>query len=232
MTEVVVLIKKLEDKINYSFRDERLLEEALTHRSYLNENLGVGISHNERLEFLGDAVLELAVTEDLYARFPQYEEGTLTSFRAALVNYIMLSGIAREIGLDGFLRLSKGEAKDTGRAREVILANAMEALIGAIYLDSGYSSAKAFVLKIVMPHLKEVMEKETYRDPKSTLQEKTQADMKITPVYRLISEEGPDHAKVFKMGVYLGDNLVATGTGASKQEAEIEAAKSALTKLY
>ncbi len=226
-----MLIKSLEENINYSFKNERLLEEALTHRSYLNENPREGISHNERLEFLGDAVLELAVTEDLYARFPQYEEGTLTSFRAALVNYIMLSTIARELGLDGFLRLSKGEAKDTGRAREVILANAMEALIGAIYLDTGYPSARAFVLRVVMPHLASVMEHETYRDPKSTLQEKVQADLKTTPSYRIISEIGPDHNKVFTMGVYFGDKLVAEGAGPSKQEAEIEAAKNALAKM-
>jgi len=226
-----VLIKNLENKIGYSFKNERLLEEALTHRSYLNENPREGISHNERLEFLGDAVLELAVTEDLYSRFPQYEEGTLTSFRAALVNYIMLASIAREIGLDGFLRLSKGEAKDTGRAREVILANAMEALIGAIYLDSGYQSSRAFVLRIVMPHLEKVMELETYRDPKSTLQEKVQADYKMTPSYKVISEIGPDHAKVFTMGVYFGDKMVAEGSGPSKQDAEVDAAKNALKKM-
>lgn len=226
-----MLINELENLIGYSFKNARLLEEALTHRSYLNENPREGISHNERLEFLGDSVLELAVTEDLFSRFPQYEEGTLTSFRAALVNYIMLANIAREIKLDGFLRLSKGESKDTGRAREVILANAMEALIGAIYLDSGYASSRAFILKVIMPHLQGVMESESYRDPKSTLQEKTQAELKLTPSYKLIGEEGPDHAKVFKMGVYFGDKLEAVGSGPSKQEAEVAAAKEALKKF-
>lgn len=223
--------KVLEKTINYSFKNERLLEEALTHRSYLNENPREGISHNERLEFLGDAVLELAVTEDLFGRFPQYEEGTLTSFRAALVNYQMLATIARELEIEKALRLSRGEAKDTGRAREVILANAMEALIGAIYMDSGYASARAFVLRVVMPRLEEVMRSEAYRDPKSSLQEKVQAEKKLTPVYKVLSEEGPDHARVFTTGVYFGDEKIAEGRGASKQEAEIEAAKAALKKL-
>jgi ribonuclease-3 len=223
--------KLLEKYIGYSFKNERLLEEALTHRSYLNENPREGLSHNERLEFLGDAVLELAVTEDIFGRFPQYEEGTLTSFRAALVNYQMLALIARDLEVENFLRLSKGEAKDTGRAREVILANAMEALIGAIYMDSGYSSARAFVLRFVMPHLEAVMKSEAYKDPKSLLQEKTQAEKKLTPTYKVISEEGPDHARVFTMGVYFGDEFIAKGTGPSKQEAEIEAAKAALKKI-
>jgi len=203
----------------------------LTHRSFLNENPREKTSHNERLEFLGDAVLELAVTEDLFGRFPQYEEGSLTSLRAALVNYVMLSSIARELGVDGFMRLSKGEAKDVGRAREVILANAMESLIGAIYMDSGYNSAKAFVLFSVMPKLKMVMEQGLYKDAKSLLQEKVQADKKLTPTYKLLEEKGPDHSKVFSMGVYFGDVLVAKGEGPSKQEAEVVAAKNALHTL-
>ena len=221
----------MEKKINYFFKNRSLLDEALTHRSYLNENPRKGASHNERLEFLGDAVLELVVTEDLYGRFPQYEEGTLTSLRAALVNYIMLAGIAHAMKLDGFLKLSRGEAKDTGRARDVILANAMEALIGAIYLDGGYSSAKSFILSVVMPHLEEVMEKGLYKDAKSMLQEKVQAKMKLTPTYKLLEEKGPDHAKVFTMGVFFDAELIAKGDGASKQEAEIEAAKNALHLL-
>lgn len=221
----------LEKSIHYSFKNKKILEEALTHRSFLNENPGHGTSHNERLEFLGDAVLELAVTEDLYARYPQYEEGTLTSLRAALVNYQMLASIARTLGLENFLKLSRGEAKDTGRAREVILANAMEALIGAIYLDSGYASAHAFVVSIIMPRLDEVMEKGLYKDAKSLLQEKVQADVKVTPNYKLLEEKGPDHAKVFTMGVYFGEKLVAKGEGASKQEAEVAAARNALLVL-
>ncbi len=223
-----MIISQLEKRINYSFKNSKILEEALTHRSYLNENPGHGTSHNERLEFLGDAVLELAVTEDLYAQFPQYEEGTLTSLRAALVNYQMLASIGRAIELEKFIRFSRGESKDIGRAREVILANAMEALIGAIYLDSGYSSARAFVFAIIMPNLKEVMDKGLYKDAKSLLQEKVQADLKLTPTYKLLEEKGPDHNKIFNMGVYFGDKLITEGTGLSKQEAEVAAAKNAL----
>ncbi len=226
-----MLTSQLEKRINYSFKNSKILQEALTHRSYLNENPRQGTSHNERLEFLGDAVLELAVTEDLYARFPQYEEGTLTSLRAALVNYQMLASIGRAIELEKFIRLSRGEAKDLGRAREVILANAMESLIGAIYLDSGYPSARAFVFAIVMPNLQEVMDKGLYKDAKSLLQEKVQADFKLTPTYKLIEEKGPDHNKIFNMGVYFGEKLIAQGDGQSKQEAEVVAAKNALESL-
>lgn len=221
----------LEKQIHYKFKNKKLLDEALTHRSFLNEHSGKDISHNERLEFLGDAVLELAVTEDLYERFPQYNEGILTSLRAALVNYQMLASIGKTLKLEEELRMSKGEAKDTGRARDVILANAMEALIGAIYCDSGYSSAKAFVLLVVMPMLEGVMREGSYRDAKSTLQEKAQATIRTTPVYKLIEEHGPDHAKIFRMGVYFGEKLMAEGEGQSKQDAEIEAAKNALKKL-
>lgn len=223
-----MLTSQLEKRINYSFKNSKILEEALTHRSYLNENPRTSTSHNERLEFLGDAVLELAVTEDLYSRFPQYEEGTLTSLRAALVNYQMLASIGRTIELEKFIRLSRGEAKDMGRAREVILANAMEALIGAIYLDSGYPSARAFVFAIIMPNITEIMDKGLYKDAKSLLQEKVQADLKLTPTYKLIEEKGPDHNKIFIMGVYFGEKLVAQGDGPSKQEAEVVAAKNAL----
>ncbi len=223
-----MIISDLEKRINYSFKNSKILQEALTHRSYLNENPRIGVSHNERLEFLGDAVLELAVTEDLYARFPQYEEGTLTSLRAALVNYQMMATVARSIELEKFIRLSRGEAKDLGRAREVILANAMEALIGAIYLDSSYASARAFVFRIVMPNLQEIIDKGLYKDAKSLLQEKVQADFKLTPTYKLIEEKGPDHNKIFNMGVYFGEKLIANGDGPSKQEAEVVAAKNAL----
>ena len=226
-----MIISDLEKRINYSFKNSKILQEALTHRSYLNENPRIGVSHNERLEFLGDAVLELAVTEDLYARFPQYEEGTLTSLRAALVNYQMMATVARSIELEKFIRLSRGEAKDLGRAREVILANAMEALIGAIYLDSSYASARAFVFRIVMPNLQEIMDKGLYKDAKSLLQEKVQADFKLTPTYKLIEEKGPDHNKIFNMGVYFGEKLIANGDGPSKQEAEVVAAKNALESL-
>lgn len=219
---------QLEETIGYAFQNPDLLKEALTHRSYLNENPSWGYPHNERLEFLGDAVLELAVTEHLYAEFPSEAEGRLTTLRAALVNYQRLSEVARAIGIESALFLSKGEAKDTGRGREVILANACEALVGALYLDSGYEAAHRFVKSHVLIYLGEVVEKELYRDPKSVLQEMIQEAQKITPYYAVLSETGPDHKKVFRVGVYAGEELLAEGHGPSKQDAEVDAARRAL----
>lgn len=218
----------LEKIIDYIFQDKLLLQEALTHRSYLNENTSWKLPNNERLEFLGDAVLELAVTEELYNRFPNEAEGYMTALRSALVNYQILAQIAREINLEKFILLSRGEAKDTGRAREVILANALEALIGAIYLDSGYQEPRKFVNKFILKHLAEVIKMGLYKDAKSLLQEKAQADLKVTPFYRVLGERGPEHEKIFRVGVYFGDKLVAEGEGLSKQEAEAEAARQAL----
>lgn len=224
-------LSKLEKTIGYKFTDKDLLKEALTHRSYLNENPKWDVQDNERLEFLGDAVLELSVTEELFKRFPEQKEGALTSYRAALVNYVMMAKIAMEINLEKFVLLSRGEARDSGKAREVILANAMEALIGAIYLDGGQEAARAFVNRFVLDHLEEVLRAGTYKDSKSMLQEKVQEKMKITPVYKVLSEAGPDHAKVFTVGVYFGEKLIAKGVGQSKQEAEADAAKEALSDL-
>lgn len=224
-------LSKLEELIGYSFKNKDLLKEALTHRSYLNEEPGWKLPHNERLEFLGDAVLELAVTEELFNRYPDYTEGQLTPIRSALVNYQMLAQVARSIDLETFVLLSRGEAKDTGRAREVILANAFEALIGAIYLDGGYASAKKFIVRSVLEYLEEVMAKGLYRDAKSLLQEKIQEQMKVTPTYKVLSETGPDHNKIFTVGVYFGDQLAAQGSGPSKQDAEVEAARAALEQL-
>ncbi len=222
---------ELEKKIAYTFADKKILKEALTHRSYLNENPSWETPHNERLEFLGDAVLELAVTEELYNRFPDYDEGKLTAIRAALVNYQFLAVTALHVNLEQFILLSRGESKDNGRAREVILANAMEALIGAIYLDGGYNNAKKFINEWVMSRLHEIMENGAYRDPKSTLQEKTQAADKTAPAYRVLEETGPEHKKIFKVGVYLKNEFIASGEGYSKQDAEVDAAKKALEKL-
>lgn len=218
----------LEQKIGYSFKDKSFLKEALTHRSYLNENPKWGSSHNERLEFLGDAVLELAATEELFNRYPDEAEGKLTSLRAALVNYQMLAFVAREIELEEFVLLSRGEAKDIGRAREVILANAMESLIGAIYLDGGYADAKTFVIRFVMNNLDQVIRNGLDKDAKSELQELAQGKMKVTPIYRVLDERGPEHEKTFRVGVYIADRLAAEGEGLSKQEAELEAARQAL----
>ncbi|OGY62299.1 MAG: ribonuclease III [Candidatus Harrisonbacteria bacterium RIFCSPHIGHO2_01_FULL_44_13] len=227
----LVDLSKLEKTIEYGFKDKDLLKEALTHRSYLNENPSWGLPHNERLEFLGDAVLELAVTEELFNRFPDAPEGSLTSFRAALVNYQMLANIARNLNLEKFILLSRGEAKDTGRARDVILANAIEALIGAVYLDAGYEPIKKFVSQFIMIRLDEVLKFGLYKDAKSLLQEKVQADLKLTPNYKVLSEKGPDHAKIFTVGVYFGEKFIVSGEGASKQDAEVEAAKKALETL-
>ncbi len=224
-------LSKLEKTIGYKFTNKALLKEALTHRSYINENPKWGIPDNERLEFLGDAVLELSVTEELFKRFPERKEGAMTSYRAALVNYVMLGKIAIEMGLEKFVLLSRGEARDAGKAREVILANAMESLIGAIYLDGGQDAARKFINDFVLEHLAEVLKAGSYRDSKSMLQEKVQEKMKVTPVYKVLSQTGPDHAKVFNVGVYFGDKLIAKGEGSSKQEAEEAAAKEALAGL-
>lgn len=219
----------LENKIGFKFDNINLLKEALTHRSYINENPSWKLSHNERLEFLGDAVLELAVTENLFQRFPEEAEGQLTSIRASLVNYQMLARVARSVDLEDYLLLSRGEKKDVGRAREVILANAMEAVIGAVYLDKNYSEAKKIIDSLVVePNLKKILEKELYKDPKSRLQEIVQEKLKTTPTYKVLEEWGPDHKKIFKIGVFFGDKLIAEGEGYSKQESEVEAAKNAL----
>jgi len=224
-------LNKLQKEINFVFKNKNLLKEALTHRSFLNENPSWPLPHNERLEYLGDAVLELVVSEYLFNKYKKAPEGKLTSLRAALVNYQMLSKVAREINLEDYLFLSKGEAKDTGKARDVILANTIEALIGAIYLDKGYRAVKRFITKYVLSHLQEVIELGLYQDAKSHLQEVIQEKFKITPSYRVLEESGPDHQKKFLVGVYFGDKLIAKGLGSSKQEAERKAAEEALTKI-
>ena len=225
-------IKLLEKKISITFTDKALLKEALTHRSYLNENPSWEVPHNERLEFLGDAVLELVVTENLFKRFPNYQEGQMTSIRAALVNYQNMAVVAKSIGLEEFILMSRGESKDTGRAREVILANAMEALIGAVYLDKGYETAQTFINEFVVEmNIQQILTNHLYRDPKSQLQEVIQEKLKLTPKYEVLEEWGPDHKKIFKSGVYFGSTLVSEGEGYSKQEAEVEAAKNALRAL-
>lgn len=223
--------KSFEKIIDYKFKNQDFLKEALTHRSYLNENPEWKYSQNERMEFLGDAVLELITTEELFLLFPQYPEGKLTPLRSALVNFQMMAKIARDFKLDDFILLSKGEAKDSGRAREVILANGAEAVIGAIYLDGGLKPVKLFIKKFVMNNLEEILAKGLQYDAKSKLQEMIQEKNKVTPVYKVLSEEGPDHARVFTSGVFFGDKLVATGTGQSKQDAEVDAAKKALLSL-
>ena len=218
----------LEKKIAVDFKNKALFKEALTHRSYLNENPNRGLSHNERLEFLGDAVLELIVTEYLFRNYPTKPEGELTAFRAALVNYQMLAKIAKEIDLGKFILLSRGEAKDTSRAREVILANTFEALIGAMYLDQGLEKSKKFIIKNVLKELPQIIEQGLFKDAKSLFQELAQEKLGVTPTYNVLSETGPDHNKIFRVGVFLNSDLIAEGEGPSKQEAELEAAKNAI----
>jgi ribonuclease III len=220
-------LKKFEKRIDFTFKNKDLLQQALVHRSYLNEHTSFPLDHNERLEFLGDAVLELVVTENLYLGFPN-PEGELTNWRASLVNSKMLSQVANEIDIEEFLFLSKGEQQDTGKARQYILANAMEAIIGAIFLDQGWDKAKKFIEKFIYTHLEEILDKKLYIDPKSNFQEIAQETVGVTPSYKVIKETGPDHKKEFKVGVYLKDELVATGMGSSKQEAQEDAAKNGI----
>lgn len=223
-----VNLTSLQSSIGISFRSKDLLEQALVHRSYLNENPHFHLSHNERLEFLGDAVLELVVTQALYEKFPEKPEGELTSLRAALVNSKMLSAVSEAVGLNEYLLLSRGEAKDTGRARQFILANTLEALIGAMYLDQGYALACEFITRTLMPRLDEVLTDKLYKDPKSLFQEEAQERVGITPSYEVMAEWGPDHDKHFTVGVYLDREIVAQGEGPSKQVAQEQAAKNGL----
>jgi ribonuclease III len=217
-------------KIGITFTNLDLLVEAFTHRSYLNEHREYAGSHNERLEFLGDAVLELATTTFLFNKFPAKPEGELTSYRAALVNTVSLAETAQMLGVNDYLLLSKGESKDTGRAREVILADAFEAIIGAIYLDQGFAAAEAFIAQNLFGKLDGVISKRSYQDAKSRFQELAQEKRGTTPRYETLSEEGPDHAKLFMVGVFIGADEIARGEGQSKQEAEQAAAQAGLDK--
>lgn len=223
-------IKNAEKKIGVVFKDKELLKQAFTHRSYLNENKSLGVEHNERLEFLGDAVLELAATDYLFKKYPKKPEGELTALRSALVNSVMLAGVSTELGLNNFLLLSRGEAKDTGRARQYILANTFESVVGAIYMDQGYDAAEKFIARVLLPKTKEIEEKKLWIDAKSFFQEKAQEKTGITPSYKTHKEHGPDHDREFTTGLYLGDTLIAEGIGKSKQEAEQDAARVGLEK--
>ncbi|OGG78114.1 ribonuclease III [Candidatus Kaiserbacteria bacterium RIFCSPLOWO2_01_FULL_52_12b] len=221
----------LAKQFGLSFTNLNLLVEALTHRSYLNEHREYTGSHNERLEFLGDAVLELAATDFLFKKFPTNPEGELTAYRAALVNTVSLAASAQALGISDYLLLSKGESKDTGRARDVILADAFEAIIGAIYLDSGYAAAEAFIAKNLYGKIDEVIAKRSYQDAKSRFQELAQEKRGTTPHYETLSEIGPDHDKRFKVAVFIGFDKIAEGQGQSKQEAEQAAAEAGLTSM-
>lgn len=221
-------LTELEDKLGIKFKNKKFLLEALTHRSYLNEHPDWVTAHNERLEFLGDAVLELVVTEELFIRYKEKAEGELTALRSALVNSSMLARQAEFLDLNSFILLSHGESQSISRARETILANTFEALVGALYLDQGYESCRKFVERYILGELTAVLESKLWKDPKSLFQEAAQDLVGITPTYKVLQEWGPDHDKHFIVGVFLGEEKVAEGEGPSKREAEVQAAKQAL----
>ncbi len=221
-------LEELQSVLEHTFANPDLLRQALVHRSYINEHPDFALGHNERLEYLGDAVLELVVSDYLYHHFPN-PEGDLTNWRASLVNAKSLSGVAKAIDMDQWLMLSRGEAKEkNSKARQNIHANAVEAIIGALYLDGGIKPAETFIAKHILSKLEEILDKQLYVDPKSKFQEMSQAALGITPSYKVLREWGPDHDKHFLMGVYVGEDEVATGEGASKQEAQVSAALNGL----
>jgi ribonuclease-3 len=222
--------KKFEKEIGIEFNNKDLLTQAFIHRSYLNENVKLGIGHNERLEFLGDAVLELVVTDFLYRNYPDRAEGELTAYRSALVNAVIIGEVAGNLKMGEYLLLSKGETRDIGKARTYILANTYEAVVGAIYQDSGYENAKVFIEKTLLPRVDEIVRKKLWRDAKSLVQEKSQEHHSVTPSYKVLHESGPDHDKHFTVGIFFGEDRIAEGKGHSKQEAEQNAARSALEK--
>jgi ribonuclease-3 len=219
----------LEKSINISYKNKDLLIQAFCHRSYLNENPDFYLSHNERLEFLGDAVLELITTDYLFRNYPDKPEGEMTGWRASLVNANILSDTAKEMGLEDFLLLSSGEEKEKGKARKYILSDTFEAFIGSLYLDQGYEVTRKFIEKnLIDRKLPEIIEKKLFKDPKSLFQERAQEIVAITPVYQVLEESGPDHMKFFIVGVFLEEELIAKGEGSSKHEAELKAAEEAL----
>lgn len=221
-------IEKLQGVLGVQLKDTEVLLSAVTHRSYLNEHREATWAHNERLEFLGDAVLELVVTDYLYNKYPEKPEGELTAVRAALVNTVSLSEASEQLGINNFLLMSKGEAKDEGRARQYILANAFEACIGALYVDQGYEAAKEFIAGRLFAKTDDIVKKRLWQDAKSRFQELAQEHASITPTYETVSQEGPDHDRVFTVGVFLRNEKIAEGEGRSKQEAEQAAAEKAI----
>lgn len=223
-------LEQFENNCGIVFNDKKIIQAAFTHRSYLNEQKGSKGEHNERLEFLGDAVLELAVTKFLYAAYPTEQEGVLTSYRAALVNTESLSDTAKLLEMDSYLLMSKGERMDTVKGRMHILANTFEAFVGATYLDQGFEVAEQFIAKNLFIKMDDIIAQKLFKDAKSFFQEQAQEQEKVTPHYELIAHEGPDHDKEFVMGLYLGEDLIAEGRGASKQRAETNAARAGLEK--
>ncbi len=220
-------IKNLFLLLQITPKNEDVYLEACTHRSYVHEKKEVS-KNNERIEFLGDAVLEIVVTDFLFRKFPDEQEGVLTSIRAALVNTNNLAKVALKLGIGRFLKLGRGEELSGGRHKDHLLANMVESIIGALYLDLGYDSSKKFIEDNIFPTLDHILKEGLYKDPKSELQEIIQERLSITPKYEMISSEGPDHEKTFTMGLFFGDKLITIGIGASKREGEENAAKKAL----
>ncbi len=225
------MFEELEKTLRFNFKNKDLLKTAFIHRSYLNEHPEEKLSHNERLEFLGDSVLGFIVSEHLYQKYPNHPEGDLTNFRSSLVNAKTLSEISRNLDLGKYLLLSKGEEATGGRDRQYILANTFESFLGAMYLDSGIEPARELVSRELLPALENIISNKLYKDFKSGFQELAQEKRNITPVYKVLSEEGPDHNRTFTVGVFLNDEEIAQGSGKSKQLAEQEAASSAIAKL-
>lgn len=219
-----------ESQRNLNFNDKGLLQQAFIHRSYINEQKETGLAHNERLEFLGDAVLELVVTDFLYKKYPDTPEGKLTAYRSSLVRTESISKAARDLGMNDLLMLSKGESQDHGKARDYILANTFEAFVGAVYLDQGYDNAQRIIADSLFDNIELIISEGSWRDAKSYVQEKAQEVYSQTPRYEMISAEGPDHAKDFVMAIYFGDKKIAEGSGNSKQKAQQSAAQSAIEK--
>lgn len=227
MIDTMPYVQFAKEKLGLTFKDIDILVTAFTHRSYMNEHKKSAREHNERLEFLGDAVLELAVTDFLYKEYDE-PEGILTNWRSALVRTESIGEAGQKLGYEPLMRLSRGERHGSERAREQILANAFEALIGAIFIDQGYTVAEVFITAHILNKLDDILESGSWRDPKSRLQEVAQSHTGFTPVYKVLSEEGPDHDKVFKLGVYVENKLLGKGSGTSKQSAQQKAAEAAL----
>ena len=230
MQEHITQLESFEDQVNITFSNKEILSQAFTHRSYLNEQRGKRLQHNERLEFLGDAVLELVVTHFLFGKYPDEAEGILTAYRASLVNTESLSETSKQLHMDDYLRMSKGERMDTVKGRMHILANTFESFVGAVYLDQGYDAAQQFVAENLFGKIDEIVEKKLFKDAKSYFQELAQEKEKVTPHYELAAHEGPDHDKQFVMALYMNGEKIAEGSGASKQKAETAAARAGLEK--
>ncbi|KKT78642.1 MAG: Ribonuclease 3 [Parcubacteria group bacterium GW2011_GWF2_44_8] len=221
-------LQMLQELLGVTFADPTVLLSAVTHRSYLNEHREATWEHNERLEFLGDAVLELVVTDYLFSKYPEKPEGELTAIRAALVNTNSLAAASEILGVNKYLLMSKGESKDEGRARQYILANVFESCIGAMYLDQGYDSAKKFIADRLFGNTEDIVKQRLWQDAKSRFQELSQEHASITPTYDTLSQDGPDHDRIFTVGVFLRHEKVGEGKGRSKQEAEQQAAQAAI----